>query len=703
MLGRRLRIVEGRGRRSDVGLGGSGPDLEASERSRVRRDDYVAPPRVGACMEIPSRTESPLSSTRGHASTTSTMDGQHAEDDDDWYDRRALEIESARALELKVNTLTLRNADLSHEASSEAALARDLRTEMASMKLALERTSLTRCSERDQLSECVLSENRELQELERLRRENQELHRKNSSLQQEVDLLREEAERRVENKKYLEDQLAGAQANCASLAAAKARELSEAQTEITRLKSEVHDLVATIQSLPSENRLRAAMLSQTTTLEDMRQAIRGSEGILEEAKRELHQKEIRARRAAFEELAVAVEKDDEALIEAALTEARRVGMDEDELEKAEKKLNDLRSMTDEQKAKKRRAKAEVQWKKDAFPLVKKDDASALRALLDGLEADVRWMDWRDYAGRTMWKCAQELKSLRVQRYLAPLLGMPVPEDSSEAQHRKPSVRLPATSQPEADDRNDDSSLRPRNSRPSLTKEDRPRPPTVVSDESIAERERRRSTVKSLLNDPELIAMVDGAKGQVQRASFGAAEEELQNCATPEKCFSRQASPVGEVEHCLPGAAQEAILKPPPESSKVDAPPELVAQLRTQAFRCVVQSDCETLISILESIDKQVWSSWENKAGKDLLTLAQERGSNEAYSVIAKQLGLLKETQKASFEEREAVWVYAAGEVQPRRATVIEDSPPDADEVLLEYWDGDDPPSFVDKSMIRKCG
>jgi len=96
-----------------------------------------------------------------------------------------------------------------------------------------------------------------------------------------------------------------------------------------------------------------------------------------------------------------------------------------------------------------------------------------------------------------------------------------------------------------------------------------------------------------------------------------------------------------------------------------------------------------------------WSRWENRAGKDLLTLSQERGSSCAYSVLAKALGMMKEMKREAYEERETVWVFLHGEVQPRRATVLEDTPEEADDILVEYWDGDAPPEHVQRCMVRR--
>jgi len=58
-------------------------------------------------------------------------------------------------------------------------------------------------------------------------------------------------------------------------------------------------------------------------------------------------------------------------------------------------------------------------------------------------------------------------------------------------------------------------------------------------------------------------------------------------------------------------------------------------------------------------------------------------------------------KQEAFEERESVWIYPVGEVQPLRATVLEDTPEEAEDVLIEYWDGDQPPSRIEKCMVRK--
>jgi len=126
-----------------------------------------------------------------------------------------------------------------------------------------------------------------------------------------------------------------------------------------------------------------------------------------------------------------------------------------------------------------------------------------------------------------------------------------------------------------------------------------------------------------------------------------------------------------------------------------------ATLKAKALRAVVQDDCAALSEVLDCVALGIWSRWQNKAGKDLITLSEERGSSSAYSELAKALGLVKEVKREAFEERDTIWVFVAGNVQPKRATVLEDTPEEVDEILVEYWDGDDPPERVDRCRVRK--
>jgi hypothetical protein len=126
-----------------------------------------------------------------------------------------------------------------------------------------------------------------------------------------------------------------------------------------------------------------------------------------------------------------------------------------------------------------------------------------------------------------------------------------------------------------------------------------------------------------------------------------------------------------------------------------------AEWRAQALRAVVADNTQALTDVLERLPLEVWSQWTNKAGKDLLTLSQERGSSGAYSCLARYLGILKELKREAFADREDVWVLVPGELQPRRATVMEDSPEEAEEVLVEFWDGYEPATKIDRTMVLK--
>jgi hypothetical protein len=125
------------------------------------------------------------------------------------------------------------------------------------------------------------------------------------------------------------------------------------------------------------------------------------------------------------------------------------------------------------------------------------------------------------------------------------------------------------------------------------------------------------------------------------------------------------------------------------------------RLKRKSFRAVVQDDTDSLVEVLDAASPEVLSRWHNKAGKSLLTLSEERGSPGVYAILAKAYGLLQEQKREAFEESQTVWVYLQGEVQPRRATVLEDTPAEADDVLVEFWEGNSPPEKVDRSMVLR--
>lgn len=318
------------------------------------------------------------------------------------------------------------------------------------------------------------------------------------------------------------------------------------------------------------------LTSRTATILDMKQAVAGAESLLDEVKRELARRVLNEKRAAMEVLYEGIAKGEDATLSAALDRARTAEVGPEDIEKGEKKLEEVRSMTDEQRQAKVAHELEVERKKRAFMLVKRDNATELKEFIGSLGPDIRWQDWRDYAGRNLWKCSQELGANAVRQWLREELGLGVEQSKPR-----------------------------RGSRPSRSSTD-----------------------------------------------FSQAEEKA---------------------------------------------------LQFSAQGAVVRDDADALQAVLDKVEVDMWSNWKNKAGKDLLTLSQERGSPMSYSVLAKALGLVTEAKRDTFEERETVWVFFPGEVQPMRATVLEDTPEEAEEIHVELWEGDPGSKMVKRCLVRKMG
>merc|ERR1712137_251670 len=108
----------------------------------------------------------------------------------------------------------------------------------------------------------------------------------------------------------------------------------------------------------------------------------------------------------------------------------------------------------------------------------------------------------------------------------------------------------------------------------------------------------------------------------------------------------------------------------------------IAISKLKAFRAAAQGDTVTLHEIINSVSFDIWSKWENRAGKTLLAMSQERGSTAVHLLVAKALGIVKELKCETFEEREAVWVYSRGDIQPKRATVLATNMKDTEMILM---------------------
>lgn len=419
----------------------------------------------------------------------------------------------------------------------------------------------------------------------------------------------------------------------------------------------------------SESRLRSALTRQGTTTSELRQAINAVESLVDEARRELNNAMLRERRAAFEALHSALDRQDEQALEEAIEKARLADVEVEDIAKGEAKLAELRSQTPEQKAAKAARELESKAKKEAFVLIKKDNPEALEELIKGLAEGVRWQDWRDYAGRSLWKCSLDLRAFRTQSYLAPLLGMALPEETKPGKRPSKVGSISGL--------------------------------TGASGDTPPQRPVRKSS-----NAVEALDLGEPMSRQASSTSPSAAEAKAppSPASTPSVVRDNCAAGPGRSEldvDSLAGTASEGLLSPSPLRSSIDDGDPATAGLRAKAMRAVAQDDCAGLAEVLEAVHQDVWTTWQNKAGKDLLTLSMERGSSLAYSMLARELGMLKELAREAFEERESVWVFEAGEVQPKRATVLEDTPAEAEEILIEFWDGDTPPERVERCLVRK--
>lgn len=409
--------------------------------------------------------------------------------------------------------------------------------------------------------------------------------------------------------------------------------------------------------ISTESALRAVMTKPGSTVDEMRSAIHAVEALVGEARRELAAGQLRERRAAFETLYEAIAKADEGLLESAIAQARRAEVDAEDVEKAEAKLLQLRLLTEEERTAKGLEELKARLKPELFLLVKRGSASALDAQLGELDSDVPWQDWVDFNGRTLFAYAQELGATAVQEVL--------------------SSRCSALSAPIAE--------------------------AVSDDDAICDAwftkcplsKTRLNNVKDLLHQEDTEATAASTAGTT----------------TPGESTEGTSSPPTE----LATATSLPWMSEPSFASKLVATRSIAdskrataaeddehAESRKAAFRAVVQDDVHALHAVLQEVSVDVWRLWENKAGRDLLTLSMERGSTSAYALLTKALGLVIERKRETFEERETVWVLTAGEVLAKRATVLEDASEEAEEVFLEYWDGDEPPVRLERGCVLKA-
>jgi hypothetical protein len=368
-------------------------------------------------------------------------------------------------------------------------------------------------------------------------------------------------------------------------------------------------------------------------------------------------------------------------------------------------LKEMQSLTDEQRQSKASKAKETACKKEAFVLVKKDDGKGLTALLDGLDPSVRWRDWRDVNGRTLWRYANDLKSKDVQAVLATQLG-----SASSRDPHSPRVRRAVLSGQAGESNNGAAPIGYPLSPSANSEVAPPSPASPVSPSSPSRKPSGDSAETG--NAPAEATQLHRTRTE---AVLPSADADNDSQEMPQTLRRNKTAPGGIGR----GPRITCLLDLGPEDDEVSRPSPLAYsgvsprispslgsnsfedQLKARAFRAVGQDDGVALAEVLEQTTIEVAAAWENRAGTTLLTLSEERKSAEAYSVLAKAFGMVVEMRREEYEERDTVWVFVKGEVMPKRATVLEDTPAEADTVLLEYWDGDEPAKHVERSRVRR--
>jgi len=74
------------------------------------------------------------------------------------------------------------------------------------------------------------------------------------------------------------------------------------------------------------------------------------------------------------------------------------------------------------------------------------------------------------------------------------------------------------------------------------------------------------------------------------------------------------------------------------------------KLKARALRAVVKDDVAVVTEVLNLAPVEKWSKWQNKNGKDLLTMSLEFGSSRTYHILARELGKSKEAKREEFDQ-----------------------------------------------------
>jgi len=402
----------------------------------------------------------------------------------------------------------------------------------------------------------------------------------------------------------------------------------------------------------SESALRAVMAKPGATVEELRDAIKGVEALLSEAQRELERGEYRQKRAAYEKLHEVLTKADEEQLTAAVAEARRVGLNTEDIEKGEAKLLELSSMTDGERHSMEAEKLKAAVKPQLFFLVKKNDYEALEEELSKLSHDVAWEDWRDHNGRTLITYAEELRYFSVKEVLASLLAE---KKAGSKTTDAPKVISPCqVDAPGIEACNRDSHTRD-----------------------------WASFGKAGVATPE--TRTPSSDGQVSPS-------------TPPSVALKQSTPVRTVSMASSNYA--------PRSPSTPSGP--YAEEKKAAFKAAWNGDERALVAALENVPVDVWTQWRNQGDQALMEMSKSRDEYKKTSIhklLLSMQGLIVDRKYEALDEGQAVWVFFAGDLVPRQATVREDTLAEAEKVLVQYWDGkdDDPAEYVDRCCVNRLG
>merc|ERR1719424_1881559 len=306
-------------------------------------------------------------------------------------------------------------------------------------------------------------------------------------------------------------------------------------------------------------------------------------------------------------------------------------------------------------------------KEQAYLFAKRDNVGELRALLEGLEEEILWQDWKDHAGRSLWRYSQELKAVEVEAYLAPLVG-------------KQPLLMPRR----------------------MIQEPLQEPSPLVSPREMLREHCEDEAAQAMESLTAAIEMNATNCEPTKEITVVAIEIKAMDCETtmdPDCSYDDMdlASSYAAntpITPCRSVGSKESSSQPSSSIAPVD--PHVDA-LKMKAFRAVVQDDTGSLDEVLVALPVAAWSEWQNKAGKTLLALSEERGSSLACAALMRALGMVRERKRESFTDGESVWVLEPGEVQPRRATVREAASSSAENVLLEFWD-----DYCDAAYVPHC-